>query len=234
MKTNTNNNIAASIALLSRYNWFTINTKTAEGKENVFHATEVKTELAVFLKFERQFANPIYSDNVITGIAAAEDMVTYLTASGTTYTVKGQHNASIADQQTANGSLDNPASLIDWSRSQIDEAGNVLVVLDFNKAKDLNRQSRAMIKRFINADLGGLRNSRQTCRTIYLEALADGNNTVNVGMFDLERNEKTTAKIYCADYMDIVWSVEDQATAQKIYQFMNEAKEQLEAVIPLF
>lgn len=131
MKTNTNNTItiSAAVTLLSRYNWLTV-TAEAEGKEpQTFHATGINTHMGDFVAFSRQCATGFYTDNAVVDIAVAgENAFTFLTASGTTYTVTWENKAGLAHRDTATGSLDDPASLIDWHRSGLTEAGEVLVV----------------------------------------------------------------------------------------------------------
>lgn len=204
MNTNINTNAALTAAVdsLSRYNWFTVTTQAADKEPQTIHATGIKIEMGDFIKICRQCASPVYSDNVIVDIAAVgENGFIFLTKSGTTYTVKGQHNATLTDKDTATGNLNDPASLIDWTRSTITAAGNVLIVLDICKAGNIDNRQEAKIRHYMNSHLGGLCNSRQTCRTIYFEALADSDKTIKFGLYDLEQEKQTTEKLFDAEYI---------------------------------
>lgn len=198
MKTAINNNISAAVENLSRYNWFTVIAEAEGKKPQTFHATGISIHMGDFLEFCRQCATSSYTDNAIVDIAAAgETAFTFLTASGTAYTVTGQHKDGLADRATAKGSLDDPASLIDWTRSQITEAGNVLVVLDFCKAGEISGKDKGKIRAYANSNLDGKRQSRQHCRTIYFKAASDKTNYLDpvvIGLYDLETEQPMTEK----------------------------------------
>lgn len=230
MKTAINNNLTAAVDSLSRYNWFTVIAQAADKEPQTIHATGIKIEMGDFLKICRQCALPVYSDNVIVDIAAAgENVFTFLTKSGTTYTIEGQHNATLADKDTATGNLTDPASLIDWTRSTITEAGNVLIVLDTG---NIDNRQEARIRHYMNSHLGGLCNSRQTCRTIYFEALANSDKTIKIGLYDLEQEKQTTAKTFDAEYMDEVYSAEDKAQRENVRQLVAYVRDEM--TIPQF
>ena len=69
----------------------------------------------------------------------------------------------------------NVDTLIDWHRSGLTEAGEVLVVLDFGKAGQISGKDSGKIKAFANTNLDGKPQSRQHCRTIYIKAASDKN-----------------------------------------------------------
>ena len=230
MKTNTNNNIAAVVDILSRYNWLTV-TAEAEGKEpQTFNATGINTHMGNFVVFNRQCATGFYTDNAVVDIAAAgENTVAFLTASGTAYTVTGENKAGLAHRNTAAGSLDDPASLIDWHRSGLTEAGEVLVVLDFGKAGQISGKDNGKIKSFVNSNLDGKPQSRQHCRTIYIKAASNKTgyfDPVVIGLYSLESETVLTEKTF---YFDVSFS---EAESDIIRAMLKAVEE--ESNIPLF
>lgn len=230
MKTNTNNNIAAVVDLLSRYNWLTV-TAEAEGKEpQTFHATGINTHMGDFIAFDRQCATGFYTDNAIVDIAAAgENAFTFLTASGTAYTVTGENKAGLAHRDTSTGSLDDPASLIDWHRSSLTEAGEVLVMLDFGKAGQISGKDSGKIKAFVNSNLDGKPQSRQYCQTIYIKAASDKTghfDPVVIGLYSLESETVLTGKTF---FYDVSFS---EAESDIIRAMLKAVEE--ESNIPLF
>lgn len=230
MKTNTNNNIAAVVDILSRYNWLIV-TVEAEGKEpQTFHATGINTHMGNFLAFDRQCATGFYTDNVIVDIAAAgENAFTFLTASGTAYTVTGENKSGLTHRETATGSLDNPASLIDWHRSGLTEAGEVLVVLDFGKAGQISGKDSGKIISFVNSNLDGKPQSRQHCRTIYIKAASDKTgyfDPVVIGLYSLEIETVLTGKTF---YFDVSFTEAESDMIREMLKIVEE-----ESNIPLF
>lgn len=230
MKTNTNNNIAAVVDILSRYNWLTV-TAEAEGKEpQTFHATGINTHMGNFIAFDRQCATGFYTDNAVVDIAAAaENAFTFLTASGTIYRVEGENKAGFAHRDTATGSLDDPASLIDWHGSGSTEAGEVLVVLDFGKAGQISGKDNGKIKAFVNSNLDGKPQSRQHCRTIYIKAASDKTgyfDPVVIGLYSLENEAVLTEKTF---YFGVSFSEAESDTIRAMLKAVEE-----ESNIPLF
>jgi len=230
MKTNTNNNIAAVINILNRYNWLTV-TAEAEGKEpQTFHATGIDTHMGDFVVFNRQCATGFYTDNTVVDIAAAgENAFTFLTASGTAYTVTGENKAGFTHRETATGSLGDPASLIDWHRSGLTEAGEVLVVLDFGKAGQISGKNSGKIKSFVNSNLDGKPQSRQHCRTIYIKAVSDKTDyfdPVVIGLYSLESEAVLTGKTF---YFDVSFSEAESDTIRAMLKAVEEERN-----IPLF
>lgn len=230
MKTNTNNNIAAVVDILSRYNWLTV-TAEAEGKEpQTFNATGINTHMGNFVVFNRQCATGFYTDNTVVDIAAAgENTFTFLTASGTAYTVTGENKAGLAHRGTAAGSLDDPASLIDWHRSGLTEAGEVLVVLDFGKAGQISGKDNGKIKSFVNSNLDGKPQSRQHCRTIYIKAASNKTgyfDPVVIGLYSLESETVLTEKTF---YFDVSFTETESDTIRAMLKAVEE-----ESNIPLF
>lgn len=229
MKTNTNN-IAAVVDILSRYNWLTVTAET-EGKEpQTFYATGINTHMGNFIAFDRQCATGFYTDNVIMDIAAAGgNAFTFLTASGTAYTVTGENKAGLTHRETATGSLDNPASLIDWHRSGLTEAGEVLVMLDFGKAGQISGKDSGKIKSFVNSYLDGKPQSRQHCRTIYIKAASDKTgyfDPVVIGLYSLESETVMTEKTF---YFNVSFT---EAESDMIRAMLKTVEE--ESNIPLF
>ncbi len=130
-------NLNATVENLSRYNWFTVTVKANDKEPQTFHATEISVHMDDFLEFRRLCATSDYTDNVVTDILIIDKQsIIFLTTSGTPYTVEAHHK-TLADKNTAKGTLDNPCTLIDWNRSRITENGDVFIVLDFCKAKNL-------------------------------------------------------------------------------------------------
>lgn len=229
MKT-TINNLTAAVEDMSRFNWLTV-TIEAESKEpQTFHATGINTHMGDFVAFDRQCATGFYTDNVIVDIAAAgENAFTFLTASGTAYTVTGENKAGLAHRDTAAGSLDDPASLIDWHRSGLTEAGEVLVVLDFGKAGQISSKDGGKIKAFVNTNLDGKPQSRQHCRTIYLKAVSSKTGYFDpavIGLYSLKNEAVMTEKTF---YFDVSFTEAESDTIRAMLKAVEE-----ESNIPLF
>ena len=231
MNATTINNLTAAVEEMSRYNWLAV-TAEAEGKEpQTFHATGINTHKGDFVEFSRQCATGFYSDNSVVDIAAAgENAFTFLTASGTAYTVTGENKAGLAHRDTATGSLDDPTSLIDWYRSGLtEEAGEVLVVLDFGKAGQISGKDSGKIKSFANSNLDGKPQSRQHCRTIYIKAASsktDYFDPVVIGLYSLEGETAMTEKTF---YFDVSFSEAESDTIRAMLKAVEE-----ESTIPLF
>ena len=224
------NNLTAAVEGMSRYNWLTV-TAEAEGKEpQTFHATGINTHMGDFIAFDRQCATGFYTDNAIVDIAAAgENAFTFLTASGTAYTVTGENKAGFTHRETATGSLDNPTSLIDWHRSGLTEAGEVFIVLDFNKAGQISGKDSGKIKSFVNSNLDGKPQSRQHCRTIYIKAASDKTghfDPVVIGLYSLESETVLTGKTF---FYDVSFSEAESDTIRAMLKIVEE-----ESNIPLF
>lgn len=230
MNATTINNLTAAVEGMSRYNWLTV-TAEAEGKEpQTFHATGINTHMGNFIAFDRQCATGFYTDNAVVDIAVAgENTFAFLTASGTAYTVTGENKAGLAHRGTAAGSLDDPASLIDWHRSGLTEAGEVLVVLDFGKAGQISGKDSGKIKSFVNSNLDGKPQSRQHCRTIYIKAASDKTDyfdPVVIGLYSLESETVLTGKTF---FYDVSFSVSASDTIRAMLKAVEE-----ESNIPLF
>ncbi len=215
MRTKTSANLTATVENLSRYNWFTVIVKAEDKEPRTFHATGISVHMDNFLEFHRLCATSGYTDNVIVEVSAINEWsAMFLTASGTTYTVEAYHEPTIADRNTAQGKLDNLYTLIDWHRSKATESGDAFVVLDFCKAKNLSVIQEARIERFMNAYLGGLCQSYQVCRTIFIEALNDDNKSINVGIYSLEQEKPLTQKLYYADWLEGVLDDDEKYRAE--------------------
>lgn len=224
------NNLTAAVEDLSRYNWLTV-TAEAEGKEpQTFHATGINSHLGDFVAFSRQCATGFYTDNAVVDIAAAgENAFTFLTASGTAYTVTGENKAGLTHRDTAAGSLDDPTSLIDWHRSGLTEAGEVLVVLDFGKAGQISGKDSGKIKAFANTNLDGKPQSRQHCRTIYIKAASsktDYFDPVIIGLYSLEREAVMTGRTF---FFSVSFSKTESDTIRTMFEAVVN-----ENTIPLF
>lgn len=230
MKTAIINNLTAAVEEMSRFNWLTV-TAEAEGKEpQTFHATGINVHMGNFVEFSRQCATGFYSDNAVVDIAAAgENAFTFLTASGTIYRVEGENKAGLAHRDTATGSLDNPTSLIDWHRSGLTEAGEVFIVLDFNKAGQISGIDRGKIKAFINTILDGLPQSRDHCRTIYIKAASNKTDYFDpavIGLYSLENEAIMTGKTF---FFDVSFTEAESDTIRAMLKTVEE-----ESNIPLF
>lgn len=231
MKINTNSSVCAAVALMSRFNWFDVTSEGITGKTAHFCATGIILRESGLAQFDRQFAIPVFSDDRIEEVAPlSENKFLFLSKSGTVYTVEAK-NKVLANPDTASGSKEDPASLIDWNRSQIDEAGNVLVVLDLRKLGHISNLEYSHIKNYMNTILGGLSVKKQVCRTIYYYKM--GQETY-AGIYNLETEQPITKRLFDAEYYDIIYCDEDMEQKGKIRQMMKEAGEKLGEVIPLF
>ncbi len=214
-----------AVAYLSRFNWFSVFTETTVGKTSNFCATEIMIRESGTLQFNRQFATPKISDGRIEEVLPVnESKFLFMDEGGTVYTVEAA-NKALADRDTASGSKDDPASLIDWSRSDIDTAGNMLVVLDLRKLGNISNVEYSRIKNYMNINLGGLSVKNQVCRTIYVEAA--NNQQITVGLYNLEQERKMTAVFVD---LETSFTVDE---AEKLKRLLEVARDELE-VIPQF
>lgn len=228
MKANTQvkvNKALVAAAMLGRYNWLTVEAEDMTGKTSHFCATGIMIRDSGTLQFDRQFSTPIITAYAVEEmLPVSKNKYLFQIEDGTIYTVEGQ-NKALADCSTASGSKDDPASLIDWNRSQIDEAGNMLVVLDLRKLGYISNVEHSKIKNYMNIFLGGLSVKRQVCRTIYVESAS--NQQITVGLYDLEQERKMTAV-----FVNLETSF-TQDEAEKMKRLLEVARDELEA-IPLF
>lgn len=214
-----------AVAYLSRFNWFSVFTENTVGKTSNFCATEIMIRESGTLQFNRQFATPKISDGRIEEVLPVnESKFLFMDEGGTVYTVEAA-NKALADRDTASGSKDDPASLIDWSRSDIDTAGNMLVVLDLRKLGNISNVEYSRIKNYMNINLGGLSVKNQVCRTIYVEAA--NNQQITVGLYNLEQERKMTAVFVD---LETSFTVDE---AEKLKRLLEVARDELE-VIPQF
>ena len=222
---NSINKALIAVAYMSRFNWFKVEAEYLTGEKLNFCATEITTSDFGDLRFNRQFATPKYSNGKIEEfIPVNENKFLFLSEGGTVYTVDCK-NKALADCSTASGSKDDPASLIDWSRSHIDNNGNMLVVLDLRKLGVISNKRFMRVKHYMNAFLGGLSVTKQVCRTIYFEVAS--NQQITVGLHNLEQEQKMTA---LPVDLEISYT-EDES--EKIRHMLEVAREELE-VIPQF
>lgn len=225
MKVTVNKPLIA-VVYMTRFNWFEVATEHATtGETSSFCATGIMIRESGTVQFNRQFATPKISDGRIEEvIPVSENKFLFLDKGGTVYTIECR-NKAFADCSTASGSKDDPASLIDWSRSDIDVKGNMLVVLDLRKLGVISNVEYNCIKNYMDIYLGGLSIKNQVCRTIYIEAAS--NQQITVGLFNLEQEQKMTAV-----YVNLETSfTEDEA--QKLKRLLKVARDELE-VIPQF
>ena len=233
MNTAINTNAIAAVALLSNYNFFTVNAENAkDGKPSSFCATGINIDKHGYMTFERQFSQPCYSFGAVVDVAATdEDKFSFLTTAGTVYNVEAT-NKALADRSTASGSADDPASLIDWSRSENGGEGNTLVVLDLRKMGIISPALNRRICHYMNVYLDGYANPYQVCRTIYFHKAADGK--IYGGIYSLETEQPVTKVLYCPTELDWLDNPEDQTAKDKVRQMMKEAVDKLGEVIPQF
>lgn len=230
MKTTINLSCLAAVALLSRYNWFDIDTEDTTGKTSKFCATEISIQKDGYLEFKRQFATTKYSGAIEKVIPISQSKFLLQDTRGTVYTVEAS-NKTFSDRNTASGSKDDPASLIDWSRSHVDEAGNPLVVMDLRKLGNIPPAMDQRIRFYINVYLGGYSNRYQVCRTIYFHKMGQ---EIYAGVYSLETEQPITKILFDAEYLDITYEKTEKAEKAKVRQIMQEAGEKLGEVIPLF
>lgn len=235
MKTaiNSVNKPLIAAAYLSRFNWFDVSTEDTTGKTSSFCATKIymPDDFGHF-EFERQFANPKYSNGKIEEvIPVSETKFLFLSKGGTVYTVEAT-NKALADCSTASGSKEDPANLIDWSRSHVDEAGKAFVVLDLRKLGNITPIVSRRIAHYINAYMGGYADCFQVCRTIYFQEADNGE--IYSGVYNLETEKPVTKVLYDATYLDLVHDAAEQAAKASVRLMMKEAGEKLGEVIPLF
>lgn len=229
--TSTINKPLAAIALLSRFNWFDVSSEDTTGKTAHFCATGIYLDKFGFVWFQRQFATPTTIENsIIDVIAERDNRFLFIDRIGTVYTVEAK-NKDIADCSTASGSKDDPASLIDWHRSGITEDGEMFVVLDLRKMGHISNVENSRIKYLMSAYLGGLSVSKHVCRTIYFCKEGD---QIYVGLYNLETEKPMTKKLFDDGRYYVMYCGEDQINNMKVRQMMEDAKDKLGVVVPLF
>lgn len=220
---NSVNKSIIAVAYMTRFNWFEVATEHATtGETSSFCATGIMIRESGCVQFNRQFATPKISDGRIEEVIPVnESKFLFMDEGGTVYTIECR-NKAFADRDTASGSKDDPSSLIDWSRSDIDTAGNMLVVLDMRKLGNISSVEYSRIKNYMNIHLGGLSVKNQVCRTIYIEAAS--NQQITVGLFNLEQEQKMTAV-----YVNLETSfTEDEA--EKLKRLLEVARDELEKI----
>lgn len=226
MKTaiNSINKPLIAAAYLSRFDWFNVSAEDTTGKTSSFCATKIyMSDDFGYFEFERQFANPKYSNGKIEEvIPVSENKILFLSKGGTVYTVEAT-NKALADCNIASGSKDDPASLIDRGRSHIDEAGKAFVVLDLRKLGNITPIVSRRIQHFINVYMGGYANCYQVPRTIYFQEADNGE--IYGGVYSLETERPITKVLYDAEYLDTVYDEKDKAEKKKVRQMMKEAGE---------
>ena len=220
---NSVNKAAIAVAYMTRFNWFSVETEHATtGETSSFCATGIMIRESGCVQFSRQFATPKISDGKIEEVLPVnESKFLFMDEGGTVYTIEFR-NKAFADCNTASGSKDDPSTLIDWSRCDIDTAGNMLVVLDLCKLGNISSVEYSRIKNYMNIHLGGLSIKNQVCRTIYIEAAS--NQQITVGLFNLEQEQKMTAV-----YVNLETSfTEDEA--EKLKRLLEVARDELEKI----
>lgn len=230
MKTTVDFSALAAVALLSRYNWFDVNTENVKSETSKLCATGISIQKDGYLEFQRQFATTKYSGAIEKVIPISQSKFLLQDTRGTVFTVEGS-NKTFADRNTASGSKDDPASLIDWSRSHIDKAGNPVVVLDLRKLGNISPAMDHRIRFYINVYLGGYANRYQIPRTIYFQQI--GTETY-AGVYSLDTEKPVTKLVYYADYLADTYGKKEKAEKKKVIQMMEEVKEKLGTIIPQF
>ena len=230
MKTTIDFSALAAVALLSRFNWFNVDTENVKGETSKFCATEINIQKDGYLEFKRQFATTKYSGAIEKVIPINQSKFLLQDTRGTVFTVEGS-NKTFADRNTASGSKDDPASLIDWSRSHIDEAGNPVVVLDLRKLGNISPAMDHRVRFYINVYMGGYVNRYQVNRTIYFQQIGT---EIYAGVYSLETEKPITKLVYYADYLADTYGKKEKSEKMKVFQMMKEVRGKLETIIPQF
>lgn len=232
--------ITAAVTVLNNAgNWFKVTYENVKKcKKEEFCATGINVYQEQFIIFSRQFAKSNFILNKITDIkAAAENIIIFKTDMGEVWTVEATRKNGLADCETASGSPDDLRTLIDWSRSRLDDDGALTIVLDLRKLGCLTAQEKARIERYMNTRLDGLNKSKQVCRTIYFQTV-DGGKETYAGLYNLETETIMTAGLYDS-VLVTAKNIVDPAEweqAQKARQLIAYVREKLEdeQTIPLF
>lgn len=230
MKTTINLSCLAAVALLSRYNWFDIDTEDTTGKTSKFCATEISIQKDGYLEFKRQFATTKYSGAIEKVIPISQSKFLLQDTRGTVYTVEAS-NKTFSDRNTASGSKDDPASLIDWSRSHIDKAGNPVVVMDLRKLGNISPAMNYRIQFYINVYLSGYGNRYQIPRTIYFQQIGP---EIYAGVYNLDTEKPVTKLVYYADYLCDTYGKKERSEKKKVCQMMEDVRGKLGTIIPQF
>ena len=223
---NTNIDILKAVAILSNYNWYKVTTNGG-----TMYATGINVYRDSFLKFDRQFATPVFTENSIIKVAAlAENRIAFTDKAGENWTVEGSHNSTIANPDKAHGSAERPQTLIDWSRTTLNDGGEMLIVFDLRKLGRIDSLTNAKIKKYMNVNLSGQNRSNQKPRTIYIRT-ENRDSMIYMGLLALENGEFMTEGLYDLPDFTTADSAADQAEfeqMQKTRQLVAYVREQLE------
>lgn len=230
MKTTIDFSALAAVALLSRYNWFNVDTENVKGETSKFFATGISIQKDGYLEFQRQFATTKYSGLIEKVIPISQSKFLLQDTRGTVYTVEAS-NKTFTNRNTASGSKDDPASLVDWSRSHIDKAGNPVVVLDLRKLGNIPPAMDHRIRFIINVYLGGYSNQYQVNRTIYFQQIGP---EIYAGVYNLETEKPVTKLVYYADYLKDTYGKKEKSEKMKVCQMMRDVRGKLGTIIPQF
>lgn len=230
MKTTIDFSALAAVALLSRYNWFDVNAENIKGETSKFCATEISIQKDGYLEFQRQFATTKYTGAIEKVIPISQSKFLLQDTRGTVFTVEGS-NKTFADRNTASGSKDDPASLIDWGRSHIDEAGNPVVVLDLRKLGNISSAMAYRIQFYLNVYMGGYANQYQVNRTIYFQQIGP---EIYAGVYNLDTEKPVTKLVYYADYLCDTYGKKERSEKKKVCQMMEDVRGKLGTIIPQF
>ena len=222
--------VTAAALLNASGNWLNVQIENAETPykytETTFCATGIEIYQESFPVFVRQFARPVMMLDGITEISiGTENAVSFTTERGEIWTVTAAHKDGLADCDNASGKADDLRTLIDWTRSQTDKAGNVRIVLDLRKLGYLTSKQERQIERFMNVQLDGLANPRQHCRTVYIRADNNADRTVYIGLYDLEAEKVMTGGLFDAVYLESIYDAEDKAKRDHIRQLVDYYRE---------
>jgi hypothetical protein len=216
--------IAAAVAILNRYNWFTVTVEQPGHNTETFKANGIGLDCGEFIRFRRSCATTKYiNDSVAEVTATAENRFLIRTDGGTLYTVEGAYNPVMASTDGGNGL----EALIDRNHSSVDTAGNMVVVLDVATLTRCKRSREEKIFHWINSKLEGRKAENDKCRTVCFTAPAVGG--INVAIFDLEAGKVTgKERLFDIPEMDEVYSPEELDEKRKVRRLVDYMRNTME------
>ncbi len=184
-----NTKMLTLVALLSNYDLFHVSVN--DGRE--FGATRIADAYGCFLHFERQFAKGLYTDEKILDIRANSETEFVCSCTNSTYTITALHKKPESIRPHTNRTYKEIEDLMDISffseRLSYRDSEGVVLVVDPYCMGELTTEEHNLIKKLIDVNLYGLKNSLQKCRTIFFQILRE---KIYAGIFSLENNKILT------------------------------------------
>lgn len=197
-----NTKMLSLISLLSKYDLFHISVDN--GKE--FNATEIIGRESGTLEFRRLFATPIFTDDIVVNIQAADIDGFICNTPNQTYRIKALHNKPQDIIARKHKTWKEISDLMDTDYFSeefvihIKELDMLILAVDPWLLGELSPVEKNQIKNIINIYLGGLSRSMQMSRSVCFQIRnVDGHDRIYAGIYDLEGRCSVTSKLIYDD-----------------------------------